>query len=81
MALNTGGGGRDSRDSHHSDMAASDSANDKVLLLSKQLQSIGLKTNEIAIRLLNCSGCDTGQTEHHAIAMMKPTGPEEEQLT
>ena len=65
------------RDSHHS-------GNKQALLLCKQLQGVGLTTNESAIRVLNCSDNDTGQTEHHAIVIVKPTtGPEEaeEQLT
>ena len=31
--------------------------------------------------MLNCSDDDTGPTEHYTIAILKPTGPEEEQLT
>ena len=63
-------------------LAASDSESAKALLLCSQLQGVGLKTNESAIRVLNCSNNDTGQTEHHAIVIVKPTGPEEEeQLT
>ena len=62
-------------------LEASDSDSAKALLFCSQLQGVGLKTNESAIRVLNCSDSDTGQTDHQAIVIVKPTGPEEEQLT
>ena len=62
-------------------LAASGSDKDKALLFLKQLRGVGLPTNESAIRVLSCSDDDTAQTEHHAIVIVKPTGPEEEELT
>ena len=62
-------------------LTASNSDSAKALLICSQLQGAGLKTNESAIRVLNCSNSDTGQTDHQAIAIVKPTGPEKEQLT
>ena len=62
-------------------LAALDSDKDKALLLCEQLRGVGLPTNESAIRVLSCPDDDTVQTEHHAIVIVKPMGPEEEQLT
>ena len=62
-------------------LTAQGSDNNKALLLCKQPQGIGLKTKESSIRILNCLDRGTRQTEHHAVVMVKPTGPEEEQLT
>ena len=54
----------------------------KALVLCSQLKGVELETNESAIRVLNCSKSDTGQTDHQTIVIVKPTGPEEEeQLT
>ena len=61
-------------------LEASDSNGTKALLLCSQLQGVGLQTNESAIRVLNCSDHDTAQTEHHAIVIVEPTGPEEEEF-
>jgi hypothetical protein len=62
-------------------LTAPDSDSAQALLVCSQLQGVGLKTNESTIRVLNCPDNDTGQTKHQAIVIVKPTGPEEEELT
>jgi hypothetical protein len=62
-------------------LAASDSDRAKALIISRQLKGVGLETDESAIRAINCSKSDTGQTDYQAVAILKPTGEEEEQLT
>ena len=62
-------------------LTATGNGSAKAHILCGKLQGAGLKTNESAIRVLNCSVSDTGQTDHQAIVIVKPTGPEEEQLT
>ena len=42
---------------------------------------MGLETNESLIRLYNLPGNDRGPTDHQAVAVVKPTGTAEEQVT
>ena len=62
-------------------LTAEDSGLDKALVVCKQPKGAGLETDESAIRAINLSKSDTGQTDHQAAVILKPTGEEDEQLT
>ena len=51
---------------------------DKALTIYGHLTAAGLETNESVIRVINLSKSDVGRTDHHAIAILKPTGKDEE---
>ena len=57
------------------------SDHDKALTICGHLKAAGLETNESAIRVYNLPKSDVGQTDHQAVAVLKPTGEEQEQLT
>ena len=57
------------------------SNHDKALTICGHLKAVGLETNESVIRVYNLPKSDVGQTDHQAVAVLKPTGGEEEQLT
>ena len=59
-------------------LTAEDSGLGKVLVICKQPKGAGLETDESAIRAINLSKSDTGQTDHQAAVILKPTGEEEE---
>ena len=54
---------------------------DKALTICGHLKAAGLETNESVTRVINLSKSDFGRADHQAIAILIPTGKEEEQLT
>ena len=62
-------------------LTTEDSDHAKTLVICRQLKGAGLETDESVIRATNLSKSDTGQPDHQAAVILKPTGEEEKQLT
>jgi hypothetical protein len=57
------------------------SQHDKAQTICGHLKAAGLETNESVILVYNLPDNDRGQTDHQAVAIVKPTGTAEEQVT